>query len=243
MSCDRSNQSILKEINTEYSLEGLMLKLQYLATWCKGPTHWKSLYCWERLRAGGEGGGRGWDGWMTSPTQWTWVWASSRRWRRTRKPGMLQAVHGVIKRWMQLSDWTTMTKVQLTSCREALVGVKRWMTKTMERRLWKHWLTSGQMFLRLKGLAWPGKWKWTGSSYLARSTASVLSHTGLGQTDRPAPPATSLCLTQAYSPGCCQDHMCWWFLNKLLGDLWIFSFFQPMLHSHKTNLKLRGKRK
>ena len=52
-------------------------------------THWKRPWWWERLRAG-EGGGRGWDGWMASPTQWTWVWATSRRWWRTGKPGVLQ---------------------------------------------------------------------------------------------------------------------------------------------------------
>ena len=77
----RSNQSILKEINSEYSLEGLMLKLKFhiLATWCEKPTLWKRSWCWERLKAGGEGDYRGWDGWMASPTQWTWVWANS--WR------------------------------------------------------------------------------------------------------------------------------------------------------------------
>ena len=69
----RSNQSIRKEINSEYSLEGLMLKLQYLATWCEEPTHWKRSCCWARLKAGGEGDSRGWDGWMASPTPWTWV--------------------------------------------------------------------------------------------------------------------------------------------------------------------------
>ena len=63
-----------------------------LATWCEEPTHWKILWCWERLRAGGEGGGRWWDGWMASPTQWRWVWANSRRQRRTGKPGMLQSM-------------------------------------------------------------------------------------------------------------------------------------------------------
>ena len=47
-----------------------------LATWCEEPTHWKRPWCWERLRALGEGDNRGWDGWMASPTQWTWVWAS-----------------------------------------------------------------------------------------------------------------------------------------------------------------------
>ena len=68
----RANQSILKEISPEYSLEGLMLKLkfQYLATWCKELTHLKRAWCWERLRVG-EGDDRGWDGWMASLTQWT----------------------------------------------------------------------------------------------------------------------------------------------------------------------------
>ena len=74
----RSNQTILKEISPEYSLEGLMLrlKLQYLATWCEDLTHLKRPWCWERLRAGGEGDNRGWDGWMASPTQLTCVWVN-----------------------------------------------------------------------------------------------------------------------------------------------------------------------
>ena len=76
----RSNQSILKETSPGCSLEGLMLrlKLQYLVTWCEELTHLKRPWCWERLRAGGEGDDRGWDGWMASPTQWTWVWVDSR---------------------------------------------------------------------------------------------------------------------------------------------------------------------
>ena len=67
----RSNQSILKEINPEYSLEGLMLKLKLdtLATWCKELTYWKRPWCWERSKAGEEGDDRGWDGWMASLTQ------------------------------------------------------------------------------------------------------------------------------------------------------------------------------
>ena len=52
--------------------------------------YWTRPWCWERLRAGGEGGDRGWDIWVASPTQWTWVWANSRRWWRTGKPGLLQ---------------------------------------------------------------------------------------------------------------------------------------------------------
>ena len=53
---------------------------------------WNRHWCWERSKAGGEGDNRGWDGWMASPTQWTWVWVSSRRWWRTGKPGMLQSM-------------------------------------------------------------------------------------------------------------------------------------------------------
>ena len=75
----RSNQSILKEINPEYSLVGLMLKLNTLATWCEELIYWKRLWCWERLKAGGEDGNRRWDGRMASPTQWTRIWANSGR--------------------------------------------------------------------------------------------------------------------------------------------------------------------
>ena len=85
----RSSQSILKEISPEYSSEGLMLKLK-LQYWCKELTHWKRPWCWERLKAGGEGDDRGWNGWMASLTQWRWVWVSSGNWWWTGKPGVLQ---------------------------------------------------------------------------------------------------------------------------------------------------------
>ena len=91
----RSNQSILKEINPEYSLEGLMLnlKLQYFGYLMhRTETHWKRLQCWGKWKAGGEGDDRGWDGWMTSPTQWTWVCVSSGSWWWTGKPGVLQSM-------------------------------------------------------------------------------------------------------------------------------------------------------
>ena len=61
-----------------------------LATCCEELTHWKRPWCWERLRAGGEGDGRGWDGWMASPTQWTWVCVDSRKWWWTGRPGVLR---------------------------------------------------------------------------------------------------------------------------------------------------------
>ena len=60
-------------------------------------------WCWERLKAGGEGYKRGWDGWKASPTQWTWVWADSRRWWRTGNPGVLQSMGSQRVR----HDWVT----------------------------------------------------------------------------------------------------------------------------------------
>ena len=73
-------------------IEGLMLKLKLQYFGCKEPTHWKRPWCWERLKAGGEGDDRGWDGWMLSLTQWTWVGANSGRWWRTGKPSVLQSM-------------------------------------------------------------------------------------------------------------------------------------------------------
>ena len=61
-----------------------------LATWYEELTHLKRPWCWERVRAGGEGDDRGWDGWTASPTQWTWVWIYSESWWWTGRPGVLQ---------------------------------------------------------------------------------------------------------------------------------------------------------
>ena len=81
----------------------------WLATWCKELTHWKRTWCWERLKAGGEGDDRGSDGWMASLTRCRWVWASSRSWCWTGKPGVLQSIGSqrVGHSWaMELnSDW------------------------------------------------------------------------------------------------------------------------------------------
>ena len=73
-----------------------------LATWCEELTHLKRPWCWERLKAGGEGDDRGWDDWMASLTQWTWVWVDSGSWWWTGRPGVLQS-----KTW--LSDWTELS--------------------------------------------------------------------------------------------------------------------------------------
>ena len=74
-----------------------------LATSCEELTPWKSLWCWEGLGAGGEGDNRGWDGWMESPTRWTWVWVNSGSWWWTGRPGVLQFM-----RWQRVGhDWVT----------------------------------------------------------------------------------------------------------------------------------------
>ena len=85
---------ITLEISPEYSLEGLMLSWNSnpLATWCEELTHWKRPWCWERLKSGGEGDDRGWDGWMVSLTQWTWVWVNSGSWWWTARFGVLQSM-------------------------------------------------------------------------------------------------------------------------------------------------------
>ena len=101
------NQSILKEIDPEYSLEGLMLKLQYF-----GHLMWKTDFLEKtlmlgRLKAEGEGDNRRWDGWMASLTRWTWVSAGCSGWWWTGKPGVLQSVSSqrVVHDWVTKLNW------------------------------------------------------------------------------------------------------------------------------------------
>ena len=121
----RSNQSMLEEISSEYSLEGLMVKLkpQYFGHLMQR-TQWKRPWCWKRLKAG-EGDDRRWEGWMTSPTCWTWVWASSGRWWWTGKPGVLQSVGSqrVGCDWATELNWMTskeMLSFSAAKCEKAL---------------------------------------------------------------------------------------------------------------------------
>ena len=94
MPARRSDPSILKRIHPEDSLEGLLLKLrlQYFDHLMgRASSLEKKPWCWERLKVGREGDDRGWGGWMASPTQRTWVWASSGSWWWTGRPGVLQS--------------------------------------------------------------------------------------------------------------------------------------------------------
>ena len=93
------------------------------ATWCKELTHWKRSRCWERLRAGGEGGDRGWDGWMASMTQWTWMWANSRRSWRT----------GSLVRWgLKELDMTEWTATKALESRGTDFGFLVWHRRSLE---------------------------------------------------------------------------------------------------------------
>ena len=106
----RSKQSILKEISLEYPLEALMLKLklQYFGYLMRRADSLEKTLMLGKLKAGGEGDDRGWDGWMASWTKWTWVWVSTRSWWWTGRPGMLQSMASQRVRhdWSTKLDWT-----------------------------------------------------------------------------------------------------------------------------------------
>ena len=110
-----SNQSILKEISPKYIHWKdwcWSWNSNTLATWCEELTHWKRPSCRERLKAGGEGDDRGWDGWTASTTRWTWVWAISRSWWWTWRPAMGRAhgPQGVWHHWVTELNWYIATQ-------------------------------------------------------------------------------------------------------------------------------------
>ena len=106
----RSNQSILTDISPEYSLEGLMLKMkvQYFGHLVQRTDSFENILMLERLKMGGEGHNRGWDDWMASPTQWTWIWVNSGSWWWTGRPGVLQSrgSQRVWQDWVCQLNWT-----------------------------------------------------------------------------------------------------------------------------------------
>ena len=87
------NHSILKEISPEYSLEGLMLKLklQYFGYLMRRTNSLEKTLMLGKIESRRRRGNRAWDGWMSSPTQWTWVWVGSRSWWWIGRPGLLQS--------------------------------------------------------------------------------------------------------------------------------------------------------
>ena len=103
----RSKQSIPKEISPGLKDWCWSCNSNTLATSCEELTHLKRPWCWERLRAGGEGDNRVWDVWMASPTQWTWVWVNSRSWWWTGRPGVLRfmGLQRVRRDWATELNW------------------------------------------------------------------------------------------------------------------------------------------
>jgi len=116
----RSNQSILKEISPGVHWRDWCWswKSNTLATWCKELTHLKRPWCWERLKAGGEGDDRVWDGCMASPTQWTWVWLNSGSWWWTGRPGML---HSMWSQRIDTTEWLNWT------CMKRSLGISNFL--------------------------------------------------------------------------------------------------------------------
>ena len=114
----RSNQSILRKsvLNVhwkDWCWSWNSNTLWVLMWWCEELTHLKRPWCWERLRAGGEGDDRGWDGWMASPTQWTWVWVNSGSWWWTGRPGTLQIMGSQRVRhdWVTELNWSMVAQM------------------------------------------------------------------------------------------------------------------------------------
>ena len=103
--CKESNQSILSLHWKDWCWSW---NSNTVATWCEELTHLKRFWSYERLRAGGEGDDRGWDGWMASPTRWAWVWVNSGSWWWTGRPGVLwlMGLQRVRHDWATELNWT-----------------------------------------------------------------------------------------------------------------------------------------
>ena len=144
-----------------YSWEGLMLKLQYFGPLMGRADSLEKTLMLGRLKAGGEGDDRGWDVWMASRTRWTWVWASSGRWWRTGRPGVLQSMglQQVGHRATELTDrdsgksWfknqSIDSKMKTTHWFQQLCGCLRDEENVQALRGKKEWLLMAQQHWKL----------------------------------------------------------------------------------------------
>ena len=134
----------------------LFIKLEVILT------HWKRPWCWEGLGAGGEGGDRGWDGWMASPTRWAWVWVDSRSWWWTGKPSVLWLMGSqrVGHDWATELNWTELILfIRKTN--------KRWsilLLKGRSKCFHKHSACQVNSFLQKSQGPLPKTWTWMTST-------------------------------------------------------------------------------
>ena len=169
-----SESSFSELLNSELSLSRAFSKLlsfkpSILATWCEELTHLKRPWCWERLREGGEGDNRGRDGWMASPTQWTWVWVNFGSWWWTGRPGVLQSMglQRVGHDWVTELNWTELncfvTHVDFSwglvlSCLPSLCSLS-WQTHPHSQLNYHvHTHEVPNLYFHLSPLVWPSDW-------------------------------------------------------------------------------------
>ena len=128
----RSNQSILKEMSPGCSFEGLMLKLklQYFGYLMRRADSVQKTLMLGKMKAGGEGDDRGWDGWMASPIRWTWVWVNSGSWWLTGRPGVLQStgLQRVGHDWATELNWCTLLLLLLSHFSRVRLCATPWTT-------------------------------------------------------------------------------------------------------------------
>ena len=145
-----------------------------LATWCEELTHLKGPWCWERLKAGGEGDDRGWDSWMASLTQWTWVWVNSGSWWWTGRPGVLWFM-GSQRTGHEWLNWTELAwNIPLVS----LISLKRSLVfpVLLFSSISLHW-SLRKTFLNPLCVLWNSVFKWVYLSFCPFSFSSPITKT------------------------------------------------------------------
>ena len=149
----------------------LKLKLQWElnigATWWEELTHWQRPWCWERLKAGGGGDDRGWNCWMASATQWTWVCVNSGSWWWTGRPGVLRSMglQRVGHDWateLSWTDWCTKVEVggkcserKATNCGHCRGISELWPERWLHR--WLRWWRICWQWRRPGFSSWAGR--------------------------------------------------------------------------------------
>ena len=110
--------------------------------------NWLFPWCWERLKVGGEGDDRWWDGWIASPTQWTLVWINSRSWWWTGRPGVLQSMGVAESDMTERLNWTV--KILVTFICSSYVKKKKKNSKIyVESQRIQNWQSNSEKTTKL----------------------------------------------------------------------------------------------